>query len=93
MKTDDFEIGAFFTTNGRDIWKLQSFCTQPTCKLKNLETGEEVSFGIGGLTSENYHKITMPDEALKKESINVSEPKPPQTVDVSESDITPEYRD
>lgn len=61
MNTSDLKTPGYFTKNGNDIWKLESFCLEPTCTLKNIETGEISSFGIGGLISESFHPITMPE--------------------------------
>lgn len=60
MTSNDLEVGAFFTTNGKDIWKLESYYETPSCSLKNLETGEIADFGMGGLTAQDFHKIQMP---------------------------------
>lgn len=56
----------FFTTNGRDIWSVVGFFSCPSCTLKNIETNEERTFGIGSLIASDFHKIEMPQEALKK---------------------------
>jgi len=60
MNANDLEIPAFFTTDGRDIWKLQSYCLEPTCELVNLETGRKEHFGLGGITAQAFKKIKMP---------------------------------
>lgn len=64
MNSSDLEPNSFFTTNGKDIWKLGTFCLSPTCTLINLETGEEESFGMNGFTAQNFNKITMPMKAI-----------------------------
>ena len=66
MRSNDLEGNAFFTTDGTDVWELLYYFLQPTCRLKNLQTGKEESFGMGGLTAENFHKIEMPKAATKK---------------------------
>lgn len=58
--TDLDEIDALFTTNGKDIWKMLHSCMSPSCRLKNLETGQEESFGMNGLTAQRFHRIKMP---------------------------------
>ncbi len=60
MNVEDLKNGKFFTTNGKDIWKLESYCLYPTCTLVNLETGKKESFGLGGLTAQGFLKIEMP---------------------------------
>lgn len=66
MNSSDLDGLAFFTTDGKDIWKVLHFCMSPSCRLKNMETGEEESFGMNGLTAERFHKIKMP-ECKKKQ--------------------------
>lgn len=54
MNANDMKPGALFTTNGQDVWKME-FCYQvPSCTLKNLETGDTMNFGMGGLTAQNF---------------------------------------
>ena len=60
MNSNDLEVPAFFTTNGKDVWELGTFCLSPTCELKNLKTGNIESFGMEGLTAQRFHRITMP---------------------------------
>lgn len=60
MDSTDLEPHSFFTTNGKDIWKLESYCLTPTCTLVNTEDGREESFGMNGLTAQEFHKIVMP---------------------------------
>lgn len=69
MNDTDLKLNSFFTTNGKDIWALQSYCMSPTCELKNLLTNQIESFGMNGLTAKRFHKIEMPEAALKKEDI------------------------
>lgn len=67
MNTNDFVLNAFFTTNGKDVWKLESFIMEPSCRLKNLETGKVEDFGMSGLTARSFHRILMPKE-IKEEA-------------------------
>ena len=61
MNSNDLEAHALFTTNGKDVWKMLYSCMSPTCRLKNLETGTEESFGMNGLTAQRFHRIKMPE--------------------------------
>ena len=61
MNREDLEPNAIFTTNGKDIWRLKSFCMEPSCDLLNLESGAVESFGMGGLTAQTFRRITMPE--------------------------------
>jgi hypothetical protein len=57
MDASDLEVGAIYTTDGKDVWKMQGYFTQPSCTLKNLETGETQTFGMGGLTAQNFKRL------------------------------------
>ena len=61
MDRNDLEIPAFFTTNGKDIWKLRWFCLEPTCCLENMETHEEQQFGMRGITAQGFRRVEMPE--------------------------------
>ena len=60
MDSSDLELGDFFTTDDKDVWKLDGYYMQPSCNMKNLETGEIRTFGMGGTTACNFHRIDMP---------------------------------
>lgn len=66
MDQNDFEVGAFFTNDGESIWKMKSFVSEPSCTLINIETEEQKTFGVGGLTARDFHRILMPAEAMLK---------------------------
>lgn len=54
------DLNDFFTTNGKDIWKLESYILGPSCELRNLETEEKQNFGLGGHAARSFHHIEMP---------------------------------
>ena len=64
MDSNDLEANALFTTDGTDVWRLKTYCLQPTCQLHNAETGAIEGFGMGGLTARRFHKIKMPVEEI-----------------------------
>lgn len=59
MDGNDLVLGALFTKDGKDIWKLKSYCLTPTCELVNLETGEIEGFGLGGITAESFDRVVL----------------------------------
>jgi hypothetical protein len=64
MKINDLEKGGFFTTNGKDIWRLVSWFREPSCTLENMDKKTQVeTFGMNGLTAQNFHRIEMPEIA------------------------------
>lgn len=61
MNQSDLETGTFFTTNGKDIWHLVSYFREPSCTLEKMnDTSQVETFGLNGLTAQNFHKIEMP---------------------------------
>lgn len=58
MTANDLEGEALFTIDGKDVWKLQGFFIDPSCTLKNLETGELQTFGMNGLTAQAFKRLT-----------------------------------
>lgn len=56
-------VGHLFTRDGKDAWRLVSFCSDPTVSFENLETKERVG---GSLFSQNARQFTR----LVKESTN-----------------------
>ncbi len=65
MNSSNLEPNAFFTRDGKDLWMLGTFCLQPTCELTNVATGQTESFGMGGLTAQDFQRIQPPDIALE----------------------------
>lgn len=59
MDASDLEGEALYTTNGKDVWKMQGYFMVPSCTLKNLETGEEQTFGIGALTAQSFKRLVI----------------------------------
>jgi hypothetical protein len=57
MTANDLEGEALYTTDGKDCWKMLGYFTMPSCTLKNLETGELQTFGMGGLTAESFKRL------------------------------------
>lgn len=66
MNVGDLEVNAFFTTDGKDIWILESCYTVPSCTLRNLITGVKDNFGMNGLTAGRYTKVKMPTKEQSK---------------------------
>lgn len=57
MDASDLEGEALYTTNGKDCWKMQGYFMTPSCTLKNLETGETQTFGMSGLTAQEFKRL------------------------------------
>lgn len=57
MDADDLEGEALYTTNGKDVWKMQGYFNGPSCTLKNLETGHTETFGMGGMTAQTFKRL------------------------------------
>jgi len=39
--------GDLYTTDGKDVWEIESFCEHPTVTLKNVRTGERIGGAVG----------------------------------------------
>lgn len=48
------KVGKFFTINGNDVWKLISFCPEPSLCFENLETKERCG---GAVSSPNVSRF------------------------------------
>ncbi len=59
------DLPVFFTTDGKDIWTLESYFNEPSCTLKNLRTGALDEFGLSSLAALSYRKIKMPKKGLE----------------------------
>jgi len=44
---DKEDVGSYYTTNGKDIWQLICFSSEPTATMLNIKTGEKISGTIG----------------------------------------------
>ena len=60
MNSSDLKKEAYFTTNGKDVWELESYYLVPSCTMVNLKTGDRMNFGMGALTAASFKKIEMP---------------------------------
>ena len=60
MKASDLDMDTFYTTTGKDIWKMVGFYTTPSCTIENVDTKETMNFGMNGLTAKSFHRIEMP---------------------------------
>jgi len=56
--TKDLEPGMLFTTNGKDVWEVESFCEFPTVSMKNVRTAERTRGAVGSPILENFVPLT-----------------------------------
>ena len=67
MDFSDLKPGIFFTTNGKDIWRLESYFDGPSCTLENMDNKSQVeTFGMNGHTARRFHRIEMPKIVQRK---------------------------
>lgn len=59
------EPGELFTTDGKDVWELTSFCLEPTATLKNLRTGEVKGGAVCSLLLQDFIKL-IPERTIKE---------------------------
>lgn len=58
--TPDFSaVGGLLCREGseEEPWRIVSYCGVPTVTVKNLVTGEERHFGIGGLMAQGWIRL------------------------------------
>ena len=62
MNGNDLEVNAYFTTNGKDVWKLVSYFSEPSCRLANMDDMAIIEeFGILSRAAQRFHRIKMPE--------------------------------
>ena len=56
--------GDLYTTDGQDLWRVESMCERPTITLRNLDSGERCGGAIGCLNLDPFEKarIAVGDE-------------------------------
>lgn len=60
MKHSEMDsVGSFFTTDGKDVWELESCFQTPSCTMVNLKTDARTTFGSGGITFESFRKLSQ----------------------------------
>jgi hypothetical protein len=59
------EPGDLFTTNGKDVWRLESYCDYSTISLINVGNGELCSGAVGCLNLQPFVRL-IPAEDLKE---------------------------
>ena len=55
------DMPALFEKDDKTVWVLESFCAGPSCRMREIKTGNVESFGLNGLTARSFKKIEVPD--------------------------------
>ena len=55
MNADD--VGKYYTTDGKDLWQLVSYCRDPTATMQNVRTEQKVGGAIGCLNLQPFIKL------------------------------------
>jgi hypothetical protein len=58
--------GDLFTTDGRDVWEIVSFCEHPTVTLKNVRTGETTYGAVGCRNLANFVPLRPAEPIIGK---------------------------
>ncbi len=74
---DGVDIDSLFTTDGKDVWGVESYFVGPSIKLRNLRTGEERCGGVGCLLLKEFVRLKAVEGVAGK----------PTRVDVSEGSL------
>lgn len=64
--TEGLEAGALYTSDGKDVWEVESFFEMPSVTLKNLRTGERMTGGVGCLNFTPFVPL-VPEGPSKEE--------------------------
>ncbi len=62
--TNDLNPGDLYTTDGKDVWIVQSFCEHPTVTMQNLRSDERVGGAVGSRNLKDFVKL-VPIEQTK----------------------------
>lgn len=60
--THNLTLGDLYRDKQGNIYRLISWCNNPTVCLENIETKERLDFGIGGLTARNMDKLVIDEK-------------------------------
>ncbi len=58
------KVGKLFTKDGKDVWRLISFCDQPSLQFENVETKRRECGVVGSPLVEQFHELKA--ETLKE---------------------------
>ena len=56
------DLGALYTTNSKDVWRLIGYASEPTAILQNLETKQEVGGAVGSLILADFKKLVVKEK-------------------------------
>ena len=59
------DLGKFYTTKGDDVWRLITYCSEPTATLENVETKERVGGVVGCRNLQPFIKLIPETEVLR----------------------------
>lgn len=69
MNGDD--VGCYYTTNGEDIWRLISYCREPTATMENIRTEERVGGAVGCLNLKPFIKLVPEKEPKEAKDVRL----------------------
>ena len=61
---DASDVSGFYTTDGCDVWRLISYCREPTATMENVETKDRVGGAVGCLNLQPFVKL-VPVKEIK----------------------------
>jgi hypothetical protein len=77
--------GDLFTTDGRDVWEVESFFSMPSITMKNLRTGETTTAGVGALNLRPFIPL-RPESRIERWQYEPYLSDPPTTAQVDHED-------
>ena len=46
-----------YAHSGGGLYRVLSYCQQPTLTMENVKTGQRIHFGIGGLINDEFTRV------------------------------------
>lgn len=59
------KVGKLFTLNGKDVWRLISYCKYPTVTFENVETKERIGGGVSSLNVKDFKELIIKEKEKK----------------------------
>lgn len=56
---DENKVDKLFTMDGRDVWRLISYCEYPTATFENVETKERTGGAVGSPIVNQFKELEI----------------------------------
>ena len=59
------DIHELYTQSGGDVWRVEGYFDCPSVTIRNLETGERMTGGIGCLNFQHFQRLLPASEIVE----------------------------